>query len=161
MRETKEMDGRLMETNYKEYYQDQLNQSLEFQDFVAENFVKLMGIAITNFGSRKYQHSTGENVQGIEIKYDKKFCDTGNLYIETHEKSHPDNLEYVLSGIYRLDNSWCYVVGNYDIVYMLAKSHLKLMDKNHVYRYVTTPTSKGFLLPRDDADKYCIKKITF
>lgn len=148
-----------METNYKEYYATQLEDARVYQDFCANIFITQLGVAITNYQSKKYQFNKGENVQGIEIKYDKKFRETGNLYIEVEEKSNPRNPEYVLSGIYRLDNSWLYSIGDYDTIYIFSKNVLQLMHKSNKYKMVQTQTSKGFLLPASVADQYSAKKI--
>ena len=148
-----------METNYREYYSIQLSEAQEYQDWCTTVFIKELGVAVTNYQSKKYQYNVGENVQGLEIKNDKKFRETGNLYIEVKEKSHPSNPNYVKSGIYRLDNSWLYCIGDYNIIYIFAKKHLQLIYEAGKYREVTTPTSIGFLLPINDADKYCAKRI--
>lgn len=152
------MDG---EMNYKKHYDGCLQKGLEFQDFIATILVKEMGISLSSFSSKKYQFKIGENMQGIEIKFDDKFKNTGNIYIEVKEKSNPANLNYVNSGIYRVDNTWLYIIGNYECVYIFGKQHLKLMHTSRKYREVTTPTSVGFLLPSDDADKYCLKKLEY
>lgn len=147
-----------METSYKTYYQTQLEEAHKFQDYCANLFITQLGVAITNYQSKHYQFNKGENVQGIEIKLDKKFRSTGNIYIEVAEKSNPANHEYVTSGIYRLDNSWLYAIGDYDTIYIFSKKHLQLMNEKGSYKIVQTQTSKGFLLPVHEADKYCAKK---
>jgi hypothetical protein len=109
--------------------------------------------------SKKFQYSTGENLQGIEIKFDDKMNTTGNVYIETMEKSDPNNLKYIESGIFRNDQSWLYLIGNYSVIYIFSKKHLQLMHDSNKYRKVTTATSIGFLVPILDAEKYCAYKI--
>ncbi len=152
------MDG---EMNYKEYYNSSLQKGLEFQDFVAIALLKEIGIPLTSLSSKKFQFSVGENLQGIEIKFDDKFFDTGNIYIEVKEKSNPINLNYVDSGIYRNDNTWLYLIGNYSTMFIFGKKHLQLMYESQKYREVenSTKTSIGFLVPVSDATKYSLKKI--
>lgn len=41
----------------------------------------------------------GESAMGLEVKLDKRSARTGNLYIETEEKSNPGNHEFVDSGL--------------------------------------------------------------
>lgn len=147
-----------METRYKDYYKSQLEEAHAFQDYCANIFLTQLGIAVTNYKSKEYQFARGENVQGIEIKYDKLFHKTGNIYIEVQEKSDPNNSDYVDSGIYRLDNSWLYAIGDYKTIYIFAKTLLSLLHKSNKFKVATTPTSIGFLLPLEDADKYCAKK---
>lgn len=150
------MDG---EMKYKSYYKECLEKGLEYQDFVTSLLLKEVGIPLSSLSSKKYQYSVGENLQGIEIKFDDLYKDTGNLYIEVKEKADPKNIKYVGSGIYRSDNSWIYLIGDYHEVYIFGKSHLKLMYDSGKYREVKKPTSVGFLIPKKDAEKYCLKKI--
>lgn len=151
------MDG---EMNYKTYYFEKLEEGLEYQDFITELLIKEIGISLSTFSSKNYQNKIGENRQGFEIKFDNKMLDTGNIYIEVKEKSNPNNHYYVNSGIYRNDNTWLYLIGNYQTVYIFGKSHLKLMYESNKYREVKTITSIGFLLPILDANKYCLKNIS-
>jgi len=150
--------GNLGKSDYLTYYNEKLEQALIFQDFVMEKLHE-QGITIMNYGSKKYQHEKGENLAGIEIKNDTKFTETGNLYIETEEKANPLNKNYIKSGIYRNDNTWLYIIGDFDLFFIFGKNILILLHKSDKYRPVTTPTSKGFLLPICESEKYCLKKI--
>jgi ribosomal protein L37AE/L43A len=136
----------LMNEDYKGKYIE----GLEYQDFIAEKFYEI-GIPIVSYGSKKYQYTKGENRNGIEIKYDMKFKDSGNLYIEIAEKQNENNENYVTSGIFRNDNSWLYVIGDYEEIFIFGKKHLQAIYKQNRYKEVETPTSKGFLLPVKDA----------
>ena len=137
----------------------------EYEDFIA---LKLLehGFVLVNFKSRKFQFSHGENSLGLEIKLDRKMQATGNVYIETDEKSHPDLPEYVRSGIHREDNSWLYGIGDRGEFYIFSKRFLKRLDRTVPaigegdYRGIcrvenTTKTSLGFLLPRAMAREFC------
>lgn len=144
-------------TEYRNgYYNEKLQQGLEFQDVVTSALYQ-RGIVVVAYSSSKYQITHGENLLGAEIKRDGKFRETGNLYIETAEKAHPDNPVYVASGIYREDNSWLYVIGDEKTVYIFSTKYLRMLESR--YMKVTKPTSIGFLVPLDEADKYCIRKI--
>ena len=99
--------------DYTTYYNKQLEKALEFQDFVADKLYNI-GISLNCYSSRKYQYEKGESRSGIEIKFDDQRKKTGNLYIEYAEKSNPNNKNYVPSGIERKDNTWLYVIGDYD-----------------------------------------------
>lgn len=152
------MDGG---TKYKSYYNECLEKGLEYQDFVTGVLLKEVGIPLSSLSSKQYQYSVGENLQGIEIKFDDLYKDTGNLYIEVKEKAHPNNPKYVNSGIYRNDNSWIYLIGNYEEIFIFGKSHLRLMYEKANYKEIIKPTSIGFLLNKEDAKKYCLKKINY
>jgi hypothetical protein len=123
------------------------------------------GIVLSIFSSKKYQHEIGESMQGIEIKYDIKSTETGNIYIEIGEKAEPREGEYYPSGIYANDNSWLYFIGNYEILYVFSKKQLQtIFAKKFYYRRIEhneTKTSEGYLLNKEQAEKYCILKINF
>jgi len=148
-----------MKYNMTENYKKCLNKGLEYQDFVSDILINDLGISLTSYSSKSYQIVKGENRQGFEIKFDDRFKETGNLYIEIMEKSHPDNINYVNSGIYRNDNTWLYLIGDYENIFIFGKKHLQLMHTSNKYKIVTTPTSIGFLVSLQEAERYCLKRI--
>jgi hypothetical protein len=117
-----------------------------------------LGIAFTNFQSRKFQFGSGENKQGIEIKFDSNVTHTGNISIEIAEKTNKNNIDYIPSGILRSDNSWLYIQGNYMMFWIFSKRILKLLHRSGRYKEHELATIKKFYLPIFDADKYCAKK---
>lgn len=141
-----------------EYYKEKLEQGLQFQDFVTDILFNELFIPISTYQSKKYQLK-GENKQGIEIKFDGRYKETGNLYIEISEKSDPRNMNYVNSGIHRKDNTWLYIIGDYSILYIFGKTILRAMYLSGNYKKVSIPTSMGFLIPKKDAEKYSLKII--
>lgn len=155
------MDGATRYNKMTPYYKEMLEKGLEFQDFISIALLKELGISLTMFGSQKYQLSRGENIQGIEIKFDDIFKKSGNLYIETHEKSKPENTNFIRSGIFRTDNTWLYLIGNYEEVFIFSKKMLILLESSNRFFKVKTTTSKGFLIKKDDAEKYAARKIVF
>ena len=134
---------------------------LDFQDFVATKLHDNLGITITNYSSMKWQFTTGENRQGIEIKLDRTCTNTNRLSIEIAEKSKAINPLFVPSGIYRNDNSWLYIQGTWRIIFVFAKSLLIGLHKSGKYGEHEEPTIKAFFLPFDDAKKYAAKVLTF
>jgi hypothetical protein len=130
----------------------------KYQDFVSEVLYKI-GLPLFSYNSKKYQIECGENKLGVEIKFDDRFASTRNIYIEIAEKAHPNNPSYVSSGIYRNDNTWLYVIGNRKKIFIFAKSILKILHVGNKFQLVQTPTSKGFLLPENNAHKYAAKII--
>lgn len=142
--------------SYESYYKDRLEKGIEFQDYV-HSLLYDIGIVVIQYQSRRFQFERGENSGGIEIKFDERLDDTGNLYIETAEKSHPLKPHFVPSGIYRLDNGWLYAIGNYSKVYLFVTRHLRWLHDRHQCPEVQTPTSRGFLLPEGTAQKYAAR----
>jgi hypothetical protein len=98
---------------------------------------------------------------GVEIKYDMKYAETGNIYIEVGEKSEPRMGEYFASGIYRNDNTFLYWTGDYNEAYLFAKKHLINIHKQKKYlKFIndnSTKTSCGFLLNKYMAQSYCVQ----
>ena len=140
-----------------ELYKHNFQKGLEYQDFVADRLLKDYGIVVGAYSSKKYQQEHGESASGIEIKFDDRCAQTRNLYIETAEKSNEQNAEYVSSGIFREDNSWLYLIGNYKEAFLFAKAQLKriylsenLWEKRGIEKK-QTGTSQGFVFPIDKA----------
>jgi hypothetical protein len=97
---------------------------IEFQDFVCQQLAK-HHIILQNFASQKYQFTVGENLQGFEIKYDQGCSKFHRLSLEIAEKSHASNTRWADSGIMRKDQSWLYIQGNKDVLFIFAKNHLQ------------------------------------
>ena len=152
-----------------EYYKGKMEAALEYQDFVADQLRKADPcIIIGPYSSRKWQIDHGESASGIEIKYDMKKAETGNLYIEVAEKSRPEMPDYTPSGIMRDDNSWLYLIGDYDEAYLFSKKQLQNVyadSKSYPVRgikRVQTATSIGILIPTDKVmGGMCLRRFDF
>jgi len=143
-----------------EDYKEKFEAGIQYQDWVVEKLYDA-GLPIISYSSKKYQYMIGENKAGMEIKLDRNWAKTGNLYIEIAEKSNCNNANFIDSGIYRNDNTWLYLIGDYTKIFIIAKSFLKILHKKKKYREVLISTSKGFLLPVKDAEElYAIKIIS-
>ena len=152
-----------------DYYREKLEAGLEYQDFVADQLRKADPCIILGaYSSRKWQNDHGESASGIEIKHDMKLKETGNLYIEVAEKFRPDMPEYTLSGIMRADNTWLYLIGDYEQAFLFSKHQLKAVYYNRKQwpargiRERQTPTSIGFTYPiRSAMQGMCIRRFDF
>ena len=107
-----------------ETYDEKLAVGTVYQDHVQRN-LWLHGLVIQTYASKQFQFQFGETIGGLEIKYDRRYRDTGNLYIEVAEKSNAANANYVPSGIYRSDNAWLYGIGNEAQFWIFSKAHLR------------------------------------
>lgn len=145
---------------YKQLYQERLPIGQEFQDYCAAQIMKKLYIPLVNFQSKEYQFKIGENLQGFEIKYDMRFKETNNLWIEVEQRITPDQ-DYYKSGIFKQDNSWLYCIGDYSVIYIFSKRELCLMAKSTKWPIIENKlkTSKGFLLSLEDAEKYRAIKV--
>jgi len=149
-----------MNFSYSENYYNQLQEGQKFQDYCAYVLQTKLSIGVINFQSKEFQFKFGENMQGVEFKFDNLFQNTGNLWIEVEERTNPD-LNYSNSGILRKDNSWLYCIGDYRVLYIFSKKFLANLYNSKRYEVIENNlmTSKGFLLPKTDADKYSAYKI--
>jgi hypothetical protein len=141
---------------YADYYKAKLDGAKLYQDFVVDAAWNLLGLAIVQYSSELYQRTVGESRTGVEIKHDEQFTKTGNLWIELAEKARPRDGPYVPSGIYRQDNTWLYVIGDYDTMFFFAKTLLRALHQSARWQVIEnkTRTSEGFLLKSSDAEKY-------
>lgn len=144
--------------SYDAYYKAKLEGALLYQDFVIDVSFHTVGLTIVQYASKTYQHAIGESRTGVEIKFDEKYRDTGNLFIEIAEKAKPRPGPYVPSGIYLSDNTWLYVIGDYDTVFYFSKRLLQQLHKSGRYplREIATRTAQGFCLPEIDAHRYAV-----
>jgi hypothetical protein len=141
---------------YEKYRTTKIESGKLFQDFVVDSCWNLLGLAIVQYSSQVYQQTIGESKTGAEIKHDEQFAKTENLWIEIAEKARPRPGDHVASGIYRNDNTWLYIIGNYDTLYIFQKTLLKLLHQSGKWRILenNTKTSRGFLLSKADAERY-------
>lgn len=154
---------------YPEYpdakHPNEYERGIEFQDFVVEKMASELGIVFTYYQSRKFQFGRGENKQGIETKLDEPSSQTSRLSIEIAEKSRAINPFWIPSGIYRHDNTWLYIQGNYDIFFIFTKNLLKALHKQSKYKEHEeprdNPTVRAFYMPIKDAKKYAAKYLEF
>ena len=83
---------------------------------------------------------------------------SASLPVIANSKSNSNNINFVPSGIYRNDNTWLYVIGDYENIYIFSKKQLQNAHKNKKFREVEIPTSRGFIIPLDEALKLLIIK---
>ena len=116
-----------------------LEEDFEFQDFVAIVMWR-HGLALVNMQSKRHQIAIGENLAGL-IEEKKKHA-----------------TRWVPSGIYCPDNSWMWITGTYDILFVIPRATLIQMHKRGTYRATGRPdTSRGFLVPEPDARAASLK----
>jgi len=135
-----------MSTPYAAYRQNKIESGLLYQDFIVDLMLQVLRFPVTVYSSRLYQTTVGEGPVGVEIKHDEKYAETGNLWIEVAEKAYPRDGAYVPSGVFRDDNSWLYIIGDYDTVFVFAKNILQAFAKRYNLHENRTRTSQGYLL---------------
>jgi hypothetical protein len=140
---------------YEAYRENKIASGLAFQDFVVNALYQARKVIVMQYSSVVYQQAVGESCTGVEIKHDEKFATTGNLWIEIAEKARPREGDYVPSGIYRTDNTWLYVIGDYSVVFAFTITSLRAFHRcgQFTVRENNTRTSQGFLMREQDARK--------
>ena len=106
------------------------SKGLKFESFIMDWFAENHKINLSHYTTYDEQIHKGENRQGIEIKNDQMFKNTGNLFISVERDycymKHP-------SGIYKYQRL-LYVIGDIDCFYIFAVKHLK-----QVYEVIDLP----------------------
>jgi hypothetical protein len=151
-----------METNYKSFdenYQNQLEDGQRYQDFLTKE-LSALGIIFQQYSSKHYQYTVGESHSRMEIKYDKKFSQTNNLWIEYQERKYPTGT-YINSGILRDDNAFLWAQGDYNTLFIFCKRDLLHKLEGIQYIENNQKTSRGKLLRYPLTERYCGLKIRF
>ena len=146
---------------------DSLSEGEYFQNYVARKFYERVKISIVYYTTQDDQRQIGESVQGIEVKLDNRCTGddgtkpTFQLGIEIGEKTNIHSEMFTPSGIYAKGNTWLYVVGNYMMFWAFSKTELIRLHKSGKYKqFLGVPTMDAFFLPIEDADEYCLFKVT-
>ena len=140
-------------------YDEQLVIGQLYEKYLNAVMSHLKGRTVIGYETQKEQYEIGENDACIEVKRDGKFRKTGNLYVETSEKTKESNRYFVKSGILRIDNSVWWIEGDEKLAWLFYKKDLILIHEE--LPMASNPTSKGRLLTTSKADKLCVAKIYF
>lgn len=160
------MDSKMTNSQLDPIYPDaksatSFQDGVEFQDFVCRELAK-NGIILQNFSSKKYQFEVGENMQGFEIKLDRRCTETGRLSIEVEERRENGCGPWVPSGIMRDDNTWLYMQGNREVLFIFAKNWLRrLFEEKNPEVAEKMGTVRTFYLPVRIAERFAAKVIRF
>jgi hypothetical protein len=148
--------------SYAAYRRTKIESGLCYQDFVVDVLLKTIGLAVVQYSSQFYQQTVGESRTGVEIKHDELYAKTGHFWIEVAEKAVPRPGPYAPSGIDRGDNTWLYVIGNYDTIFIFGKVSLRALWASGRYPVLEnhTKTSQGFRLPDAVARKVALVILT-
>jgi len=144
----------------QEQFLAELKAGQAFEDFVNWALLYYAGIVYVPYRSARWQHAVGENSGGIEIKLDRNFRKTGNLFMETEERRTEQGSDWRMAGVYCSDNTRHICIGDHRTLYVLSKRILQMLAESKGYKRVENGTFKGFLLPVDDANKYACDVIT-
>ena len=107
-----------------ENYEANLNEAKHFEDFVHDTLLHHKKIVSGMYRSKQYQINYGESATGVEVKLDKSFRLTGNLFIETDERSSVYD-EWRPAGIYHHSQPWLFAVGDNVSFWLFATKTLR------------------------------------
>jgi hypothetical protein len=131
----------------------------EYEVWVQEKYPQVYLQRKLTYFEGKTNQLKGETEEGIEVKFDDLIEKYGRTYIETKEKTHIENKNYVDSGIYRTDNSRLYLIGDYTQWFLFSKAKLIWLDRldpPFLYRPKPTSTSIGFCIPIKNAKELAL-----
>jgi hypothetical protein len=138
-------------------YVANLAEAKDFEDFVFDTMLYEKRLVVGGYKSRHYQTLHGESLTGVEVKLDRRFRETGRLFIETSE-THHESAQAKPSGIYHKADPWLIVIGDYSTIWAFATSTLRHINECGSCESRATKTSSGFLLPLDKADRFAAFK---
>ena len=124
----------------------------------ASRFLTSQGFPIGLHFSAAGQWEWGESAAHCEIKFDRRWKETGNLFIETRERRNADGTSaWRPAGIYDAAAPWFYLIGDRNKLWLLSVALLIRMDFSAKYPRASLPTAEGFLLPVGVADQWAIR----
>lgn len=143
------------------YREQMLDEGLAFQGFACMELAR-HGISTVPLYSTEYAQ-LGDTSGGIEIKFDRKLKETGNIWIEVAEKQK-DATEWVRSGLNAPDGAWLWCIGDHKRLVLWSRKRLQYVvamaprnDPKFPLSMMETETSIGWIMPwefaRDHADK--------
>jgi hypothetical protein len=136
-------------------YKSNLADAQEFEDFVFDTMLHERKLVVGGYRSRHYQVAHGESATGVEVKFDREFRNTGNLFVETMERANV-NEQMLPSGIYHPTNPWLRALGDDSPFWVFATQTLRNIHEQAICREAEnrTHTGRGFLLPVCKADRH-------
>lgn len=136
-------------------YDGNLSEARLYEDFVFDTLLYERKVVAGGYRSQHYQVLHGESLTGVEVKLDKEFRKTGNIFIETMERPSVQ-AAWMPSGVYHETNPWLLAIGDYSTFWLFATQTLRNIHEQAICREVKnkTNTGRGFLLPVCKADRH-------
>lgn len=134
----------------KDAYYDSLRHIGEdYQAYISDIVLLHTGRSLRTYSS-EYMQRFSENGAGVEIKLDRLAHKTGNVYIETAERTNTRH-DYVAGGVFRPGSHWL-IIGDYLHAYQLRicpelRTAIEQAADDGRGRRITTTTSQGILVP--------------
>ena len=126
-----------------------------YETFVYDLVLRDYNVQVKPCRTYEEQMSIGENHSGLEVKCQERCREFGSLAIEYAETT--GNGRWVPSGIMREDNSKHLATGDWETVWVFTIPILR--EIRPIMRAYMTLTSKGYILPLDEAERLCTAKL--
>jgi hypothetical protein len=142
------------------YYDAQRRLGEAFEGYVLERF-RAEGLEVGRHTTAALQLSRGDLVvegQDLEVKFDRLFASTGNLYIETAEKRNADRVGWTPSGVCAASAAVWYGIGDYRDFFLFQRVTLRDVARTARPIEIAMKTSRGFLLDPGRRAAYCVRE---
>ena len=132
-----------------DYYVLQRVRGEQYEAYVVEQ-LRAEGVTIARHVGREAQLLLGDTTARMEIKFDRLFSATGNLFIEVAEKRRATDLIWIPSGINACASFVWYGIGDYQDFFVFSRGALE-QEERVADRVLTIArgTSRGYLLTPD------------
>lgn len=130
-----------------ERYRADLKDGQDFERFSLA-VLRRIGMDLRPAVGLKAQVRHGDTVAGLEIKNDRQYHDTGNLFIETAECPLPGQ-PLQPAGIYHPSEPWLYLIGDVENILIFGVKVLRRMHRSGKFQelLIGNRTARGFLVP--------------
>jgi hypothetical protein len=131
-----------------DYYAEQLALAEAWERYIVAR-LRREGIPAERHDTKDSQIRYGDMRIGpdhVELKYDQKFVETGNLFIEVAEKRRAEQAQWMPSGIYASSLARWYGVGDHRDWFLFERVALRDVARPERIITIKRATSQGFLL---------------
>jgi hypothetical protein len=131
-----------------DYYAEQLARAEAWERYIVARLTR-EGIPIVRHETKHAQISYGDVRIGpdhVELKLDRNFVKTGNLFIEVEEKRRAEQATWIASGIYASSEARWYGVGDYRDFFLFNREALRQVARPERIITIDRGTSRGFLM---------------
>lgn len=147
-----------MNARYDDCWNECFEAGAEYERYVYRLLMESFGHVVEHCDTARSQWLIGENRQGLEIKLDRKFVQTSNLFIETRERARLSGggfTRWKMSGPFRRDNNRWLLIGDYMRLWVFHSAVLRAESATG-WRKIYNITAEGFLLPVKAASRKCL-----
>jgi hypothetical protein len=143
-----------------DYYTQQLAIGQAYERYILEQ-LRAEGRVVESHATAALQLARGDlSVAGqdLEVKFDRLFASTGNLYIETAEKRDASRDYWTPSGVCASSAAIWYGIGDYRDFFLFKRVTLRDVARTARPIEIAMKTSRGFLLEAGRRAAFCVRE---